>query len=225
VHSVNKTGETPLHIAVEDKDLPKTEYLIQQRADVNAKADFSTLRREPDTPLHIAVASEADTSLVKCLLENKAKVNALTDKTTKAPLHFVTNVDQCKLLIKHGADVTLQDKDGCTPLHLTQDVDVAKCLIEHGTVDPLDKSMRTPLHHVKNVAVARVLLDNGANVNAKDKDNWTPLHHVASVDVAKMLVEAGADLKARTSKGFTPLGGFDKGTHIHKYLLQVGAKM
>jgi ankyrin repeat protein len=224
VRSVNDTGETPLHMAVEAKDLAKTEYLIQQRADVNAKAEFGTNWRELDTPLHMAVTENADISIIKCLLENKANVNAQTYKTSKAPLHLVTNLDQCKLLIKHGADVTVQNKDGCTPLHLTKDADVAKCLIEHGTVDPLDKSMQTPLHRVKNAAVARVLLDNGANVNAKDKDNYTPLHLTRDVVVAKLLVEAGADLKARTSNGLTPLGCNRECTHIYNYLIEVGAK-
>jgi ankyrin repeat protein len=204
--------QTPLYLAVQANDLAKAQYLMEKKADVNVQANID--HHQLYTPLMKAVVDNADISIVECLLDNKANPNVL---------HIAASVEQCKLLIKHGANVSAQDRMGRTPLHVARDGDIAKCLIEHGSVDPLDKFMRTPLHHLKNVAIARVLLDNGADVNAKDKDGNTPLHLAQDVAIAKLLVEAKADLEARTCRMQTPLVAC-LNTEVCQYLKSVGAK-
>ncbi len=55
-----------------------------------------------------------------------------------------------RLLIKHGADVSVQDKTHSTPLHLAAfsgSSESVRLLLEHGAdVTVLDGSRRTPLH-------------------------------------------------------------------------------
>jgi len=54
------------------------------------------------------------------------------------------------LLIKHGADVSVQDKTYSTPLHLAAfsgSSEYVRLLLEHGAdVTVLDGSRKTPLH-------------------------------------------------------------------------------
>jgi ankyrin repeat protein len=206
-------GQTPLYLAVKVNDIAKAQYLMEKKADVNVGAKT----HDPNltyTPLMRAVLGNADISIVKCLLDNNADANVL---------RYATSVEQCKLLIKHGANVTAQGSFRRTPLHVARDGDIAKCLIEHGPVDPLDMYMQTPLHHNRNADVVQVLLANGADVNAKDKDGNTPLHLAQDVAVAKLLVEAKADLEARTCRMQTPLVAC-RTNEVCQYLKSVGAK-
>jgi ankyrin repeat protein len=204
--------QTPLFLAVKANDLAKTQYLMEKKADVNVEAKIDY--QQYFTPLMRAVVDNADISIVKCLLDNKADPNVL---------HLAASVEQCKLLIKHGANVTAQGSFGGMPLHVARDADIAKCLIEHGSVDPLDMSMQTPLHHNRNADVVQDLLANGADVNAKDKDGNTPLHLARDVAVAKLLVEAKADLEARSCRMQTPLVAC-LNKEVRQYLKSVGAK-
>jgi ankyrin repeat protein len=69
-------------------------------------------------------------------------------------------VDTVRLLINHGADVSVQDKTRSTPLHMAA----------------LFGSFETVL----------LLLEHGADINAQDGRNKTPLHLALSVVGATM---------------------------------------
>ncbi|KAH9014386.1 ankyrin repeat-containing domain protein [Lactarius pseudohatsudake] len=80
------------------------------------------------------------------------------------PLHIATSwnnsgrrsfvlsntVDIVRLLIEHGADVSVQDKTQSTPLHLaahSANSETVRLLLEHGAdIAALDQIRRTPLH-------------------------------------------------------------------------------
>ena len=55
-----------------------------------------------------------------------------------------------QLLIKHGADVSVQDEIHLTPLHLAAfcgSSEAVRLLLEHGAdINILDASRKTPLH-------------------------------------------------------------------------------
>jgi ankyrin repeat protein len=59
-------------------------------------------------------------------------------------------IDTMRLLIKHGADVSVMDKTHSTPLHLAAfcgSSEGVRLLLEHGAdVTVLDGSHKTPLH-------------------------------------------------------------------------------
>ena len=59
-----------------------------------------------------------------------------------------------RVLIEHGADVTMQDKAHSTPLHLASSMG--------------------------NTEIVRLLLQHGADVATQDENNRTPLHLTSS---------------------------------------------
>jgi hypothetical protein len=74
-----KYGQTPLHIAAFNDYKDLAEFLIANKADVNAKA------KNGSTPLHLA-AAKGNKDIVELLLANKADVNAL-DNEGWSPTH------------------------------------------------------------------------------------------------------------------------------------------
>ena len=68
--------------------------------------------------------------------------------------HPITKAETVRMLIEHGADVTMQNKAHSTPLHL------ASSKGSTGTV--------------------RLLLQHGADVVTQDENNRTPLHLASS---------------------------------------------
>jgi len=62
-------GLTPLHYAVPNNHLCVVEYLVNQKADINAK------EKEDMTPLHYA-AKNGHLSVVEYLVNQKADINA-----------------------------------------------------------------------------------------------------------------------------------------------------
>ena len=62
----------------------------------------------------------------------------------------VTKVETVRMLIEHGADVTIQDKAHSTPLHLASSkgsTETVRLLLQHGAdVATQDENNRTPLH-------------------------------------------------------------------------------
>jgi ankyrin repeat protein/beta-lactamase regulating signal transducer with metallopeptidase domain len=141
-------------------------------------------------------------------------------KATGMSLHEAAaagDVDQVKLLLSKGADVSEKDKEGRTPLHSAAwcgRKDVAEVLVAKGAnINETDVSGQTPLHLAANFGtrfVPELLLAKGANVNARDKAGNTPLHIAAayradSKDFLEFLLARGADVNARNDKGETPL--------------------
>jgi hypothetical protein len=74
-----KFGQTPLHVAAFNDRKDVAEFLLANKADVNAKA------KNGSTPLHLA-AAKGNKDIVELLLANKANINAL-DNDGWSPLH------------------------------------------------------------------------------------------------------------------------------------------
>ncbi|MGD0546393.1 MAG: ankyrin repeat domain-containing protein [Terracidiphilus sp.] len=72
-------GQTPLHIAAFNDHKVVAEFLLANKADVNAKA------KNGSTPLHLA-AAKGNKDIVELLLANKAEINAL-DNDGWSPVH------------------------------------------------------------------------------------------------------------------------------------------
>ena len=66
----------------------------------------------------------------------------------------IAKAETMRLLIEHGADVTMQDGTHSTPLHLAS---------SRGSTETV-----------------RILLQNGADVATQDENNRTPLHMASS---------------------------------------------
>ena len=148
------------------------------------------------------------------------------DEYGRTDLHLAADanlVEVAKLLINHGADVSIRDYSGWAPIDYAaskNSVEMAKLLINHGA----DANVRrgaggtlkfngggTPLYFAawnNSVAVAKLLIDHGADVNVRDDDGDTPLYYAAwnnSVAVAKLFINHGADVNERDNDGGKPI--------------------
>jgi ankyrin repeat protein len=143
-------GGTPLHLATVTGQKEVIELLVEEGADINAKAGDES----GGTPLHW-VAGMGRTDFAGVLLEAGAEVNA-RDNYQGTPLHAAAAFGQteaARMLIEKGADVDVKNNDGSTALY------VAAFLCHTETV--------------------KLLLENGADVNTRNVRGETPLDTVA----------------------------------------------
>jgi ankyrin repeat protein len=144
VTAQTKNGSTPLHLASELGQVEVAKMLIERGADVTAK------NGDRSTPLHLA-SSRGQVKIAGMLIERGADVTA-QDKSGSTPLHLASTssflawrspqryTEVTRILLKHGADVTVrwQDKDGQTPLDLASSdrvfEEAVHVLLQHGAV-------------------------------------------------------------------------------------------
>jgi ankyrin repeat protein len=134
VFSKDDRGETPLHLAAEWSHKDVAEFLLANKADVNAK------NNDGRTPLHLA-ADRGYKEVAELLLKNGADVNAKA-KNGETPLHLAAlnapkekGKELAELLLKNGADVNAKDNAGSTPLQMAvlgHREDVMDLLRQHG---------------------------------------------------------------------------------------------
>lgn len=108
----NISGYTPLHLAVEIRDMKACEELVKKASLVNV-CDFNGY-----TPLHLAVFNEYY-EVVELLLKNGAKANATSILTYETPMHFAaTNGEMwiIDILLKYKASLYSLNKNQQTPL-------------------------------------------------------------------------------------------------------------
>lgn len=147
------------------------------------RRQFKTWEREGDTPLHLAVWSDA-VAVAEALIEFGADVRArLVDGST--PLHVAARFDAlgtATALLASGAVVDDRDSRGWTPLHAAIRCDAFK--------------------------TAELLLNRGADVDAQAQRGWTPLHFAVIGDApnvsdtprfARLLLDRGAQVNAVTA--------------------------
>merc|ERR1719351_334055 len=160
--TMEKTQETPLHLAARYARADAAKKLLDAGADANAQD--STGR----TPLHSAVAADAQ-GVFHILLKNRStNLNATTEDGT-TPLILAARLaieGMVEQLIEAEADLNFADACGKTALHWAASVN--------------------------NVEAVNVLLQNGANRDAQDDKDETPLFLAAregSYQAAKALLD------------------------------------
>merc|ERR1719340_156162 len=166
---MDKTGETPLHLAArwQRADAAKTLLDKQQDEEIVNIQDASGR-----TPLHAAVAAEAQ-GVFQHLLKNRyTNLDAKTNDGT-TPLMLAARLaieGMVEALIEAHADVNAADEKGKTALHWAASVN--------------------------NVEAVNVLLKNNANRDAQDNKDETPLFLAAregSYQAARALLDHGAN--------------------------------
>ncbi len=213
VHAKTRTGCTPLHEAARRKGEKNLE-LIQMLLDAGAEVDA---RAEGDfTPLQIAVMNDAPLESIKLLLEKGAGVNTRIGKHEQYSILGVAgkkgNVELCRLLLKHGADVKAVDTFERTPLmDSVRYPAVCQLLLEKGAeLDAKDQVGQTPLCYAlqENAKTAELFIDAGADVNTQDRYR-TPLITLAArmpdKNLLEKMVEKGADVTVSDINGETLL--------------------
>ncbi|XP_077192772.1 B-cell lymphoma 3 protein [Paroedura picta] len=214
----DEDGDTPLHIAVVQENLPMARWLMALFH--QGQRDLDTFNNLRQTPLHLAVITGQPT-LVKLLLSHGASPMVL-DRNGQTALHLA-----CEHGCLHGLqemlegspsplDLEARNFEGFTPLHVavaTSNPDMILTLLGHGAdVDAVDiKSGRSPLLHAvenNNLEIVELLLQHGANVNAQSYGGNTALHAASGrgfLEALRLLVRNGADGSLKNYHNDTPL--------------------
>jgi hypothetical protein len=127
-------------------------------------------------------------------------------------------ITDCKLLLKHGANINRLDSSGLTPLMYAVkkgDINMVEFLLtEKPTINTCDFKGQTVLHlaaQTWNEDIFKLLLKTeGLEIDATDDNGMTAMHHAAKHDnlgFAKRLGRADADLeiKDKSNRQRTPL--------------------
>ena len=104
--------ETPLMLAVNERDYYLVEFLLEKGANLNAR-DW-----DGQTALHKSSWLNGDLDILELLIEYGANVDAI-DKHRRTPLMIAAGVnrtDIVKFLIGHGANVNARNDNGSTAL-------------------------------------------------------------------------------------------------------------
>ncbi|MEW6616208.1 MAG: ankyrin repeat domain-containing protein [Thermodesulfobacteriota bacterium] len=124
VNEKDSGARTALHLASINGQTEIARILLDNGADVNAKAGPSQLFERTLTPLHYAAMSDVDNvDIVRLLLDRGANINAKSD-TGRTALHYAANnghVYIVRLLIDRGANNSIADYKNKTPLILAQE--------------------------------------------------------------------------------------------------------
>ena len=188
---------TPLHASVLGGHIEISQVLFAHGADINSRCGDNW------TPLHVALDFK--------------------------------RLEIAKWLLNHGADVNSQNKQGLTPLHFARDVEACRILLEHNAeVDLRSNNGDTPFLSVwksrRNADILQLFLDYNADVRVRDDEQYAPLHFVAEnglLELAQTLLERNVEVDPQTEDGRTPfLGALQYGhPDIARLLLGHNAKV
>jgi len=214
-------GWQPIHIASVKGHMEVIEVLLEQKVDINTRAEkitgntvtdfgvsYGAYYERGNTPLHIA-CSENNQELVAFLLAKKAKVTA-RNSTGKTALHLaIASYDRTsaplivKALIEAKADVKAKDKEGDDALHkLCNDYWVGP-FAEEGESEFHSSMEQKGRGEATFIQIAKPLLKANADLDGFDDNGFTPLMLAAqhkSAGVVSFLVDAKADVRL-TSEG------------------------
>ena len=197
-----------LHNAVEEGNLDKVRFLIEQGAPLEFVYGGGT-------PLHAAVSGKAK-EIVHFLVEQGADLEARTDfGWTPLLLATLDDVEMVQYFVDHGADihaVTDNDRDA---LFLAAENGNEK-LVDFFLAKKLDprrvnlsgQGILTAAACGGNFAIFRKFADMGLDLNTRDSWGQTLLFPAAAgqnAEIVKYLLEHGVDVNSRRNDGTTAM--------------------
>ncbi|KAM4735590.1 B-cell lymphoma 3 protein homolog [Anableps anableps] len=214
----DEDGDTPLHIAVVQGELPFVHKLIQLL--VMGHRDLNIYNNLRQTPLHLAVITK-QAKLVDVLLEAGADP-AVLDRHGQTALHLCCEyqlLDCLSVLLSFSSSspcLEIRNFEGLTPLHLAVlqgQQDLAKMLLDAGAdINAMDiKSGQSPLMHaveINNADMVHFLIENGCDVNSQSYSGNTALHIACGrgqVETVRLLLKSGADTSLKNYHNDTPV--------------------
>jgi ankyrin repeat protein len=221
LNATQPDGMTALHWAVERRDLPMMNALLE------AGAKHDVANRTGARPLYLA-ATNGDAAAIARLLDAGEDANALLTAEGESVLMLTAqtgNAEAVKVLLDRGADPNTQQLRGQTALMWAAaegHAGVVKLLLERGADPNLSSTASTRperrppggmtallfASRQGKLEAARALLDGGADINKAGADNTSALL-IAVVnghyDLASLLLERGADPNVADATGRTPL--------------------
>jgi ankyrin repeat protein len=223
---------SPLHVAVTNGRAEVVQILLENGADVNAKTNRG------DSALHLACYGKrmaGRKAIIRQLLLHGADVSAQNNVNVQnnvddllvddvaggsTPLHFAvneSNIESIKLLLAHGADISIKEGDGYNALHWAVQIHTAEVIHERVRRRRNPLLPANPRKIEKAVKVIQMLLAHGNDVSAKiahlkaTTDAGKTPEHVAYTDDIKEMLRA-ALLHAEEARRAT-LEAFTMGQH------------
>lgn len=211
--SMNKDGDTMLHVALLYKDLGVARLLLQSPCINHEVANLHGIR-----PMHVACEWDSCLEIAKMLADRGTDIHAASDYFGWTPLCFAASGGAeaiARWLVTEGADVDVVTSDEKTPLYISlesRSYRVTRLLLMEGANPNVQSSMNKPLHYaVKycHFTFAKLLLEHGAEINATDNMGRTAMSNAREYTnggyMLQMLVENGADINAADNAGETRL--------------------
>ncbi|XP_055853420.1 ankyrin-1-like [Episyrphus balteatus] len=207
-------SNTPLHLAIQNRDLEITEMLLDHDADINARNESGL------SPLLKAIQDRQE-NIVDILLKRGAILNSCNKGIS--PLHYAVERHFCNTtekLLQYGAYVDSKANFYCrkeeyTPLHCAtenEDFEIVKILLKKGAnVNSTTADGHTPLHlacKTGNVETIDLLLSNNVDINARAHNKLTPLYIAVENsrrEAAKFLMDHEAQINDEFDNGKTIL--------------------
>lgn len=210
IDAKDKQGNTPLMCALENSSVALCQLLMKYHPDLTLK------NRNNQTALSSAVMYNRN-RLIAPLIKQGAPLNPKDGSVVPlAQALYMQNAPMVKLLLKHGADVTIRDRNNWAMLIIAvyfQRADLVKLLLKHkapvNICDTYYNSQgycleRTPLIlALKNnsLDIAELLLEAGADVNQAVNDySQSPLLmaiQTGSEEALDLLLEHKVDVNAQ----------------------------
>lgn len=210
------TGNTPLVVAIMEKQLEIVQLLVNHGADVNlpdwtgksTPLDLAEqsgsgsiiqllksrgARYGSGSPLHLA-AKNGDLLAIEDLLKDGARLNEVDASRGWTPLHYATHYGQKHLveyLLIRGADVNARDFLGkahpIDVLGTNNRGDVVRILKRHGAVPAGGSS----IHHCAETGdfegVQRFFDADGRINNRDERNGWMPIHYAVNANDLEMV--------------------------------------
>lgn len=216
----NKSGQTPLFVAVMVNNLVFVEFLLHHGANAGCVC------RDGTTPLHV-VADRGDShyEVAKRLCSAKTVEYGHRNSKGFTALHCAVQSQQrafhiAQLLVRSGASLTDQEYcSGKTPVHLAVErgnLQMVKSLCEAAAKDKIASSLGatnyvqdTPLHSAAMIGhlssedrfeLIKVLLAFGANPAMKNKDHKVPRDLLPPDAAADKAIRKALDPRSHDSK-------------------------
>ena len=189
IHSKNKKGETPLHIAVYTENLNIVKWLIEKGADLNARVSGHD---EGSTALHYAIQCNKHLEIAKFLIGQGADAS-LWDSTAQSPLSMaIDNLGEEK-----AASLFKENQDASLYFAISKkDLEAGENLIKAGAdVHSTDDKSNTLLHlavQKGDLNLVRLCIEKGANINSKNNLRKSPLDYAKNKQIKNFLQAEGA---------------------------------
>ncbi|STY29812.1 Ankyrin repeat protein [Legionella wadsworthii] len=139
---------------------------------IEEKYSLEKIMEEKNRENYKQAFAERNLKAVEESLKNKVSPNTLIDANGNTGLHKAVeegSIEFIKLLLDHGASLTMLNKSGLSPMKLAVTCKAWKCIEAMATLHPNDKTMLSQydiplIHalHANQIEVARVLLKAGA---------------------------------------------------------------